>query len=354
LQWQNLIQTRGDAEAHKQAAEDSFYLGIQARTQGENEEALKYFADAANYAPQGAGPLYTREHWQTETQAAHLSLARTLADDGQIAPALDHAKAALGTSFDLAPAPPFPAFALDRAAVSMSTRERQVVFHLLAYPTMSEEARQAVAGVVDALNQTRAGSASLAAGASDFEVTLRVQFENARDMQNKLAKLHRAFPEREDWNLIRALIDVPAVEWDEETDTFTRTAHYLEEIDYASGQAPLQTKLNALSRTIGELESASPEDARAQLRLTLLKDVRLWWQRALSSPSVTFDLQAPDGTPQHWNLKLGDKTTLEYDNQAVRVEWYFIGAGGIILGLVFVLSLFFLIRSRRTRTQAAA
>jgi hypothetical protein len=348
-QWQNLIGTRLDSNARKQAAEDSFYLGMDARSRGDNEQALRYFADAANFSPKGAGPLYTSEHWASETKAAHLTLALALADDSQIAQALAQARAALGNDFSLAPAPPLPSFALDHADITTTATERQIVLHLITYPGVSDDARQAVADVAAALNKTGAGSTALAATENDYVLTLTIPFNTDRDLQNKLIKLARAFPEREDWNVIREVVDAPAVEWREQEDTFTQAVHFDEQVDMASGLAPLQSNLDALGNTIAALEKAAPDDRAAQLRLKLLRDAQQWWQHALAAGGASYELQLPDAPAQHWNVKLGDKTALTYDRQAIRTQWYFIGAAGALAFLLLLTFLAFLVRAIRRR-----
>jgi tetratricopeptide (TPR) repeat protein len=346
-EWQNLIGTRADPDARKHSAEDSFYLGIAARSRGENEQALTFFEDAAHFSPRGAGPLYTPEHWATEMQAVHIALARTAVEQDQVTTALAHARAAFGQDFDLAPAPPLPSFALSHALVVTTSAERRIVLYLLAYPGPSDQALQAVNEAVADLNQSGGGTAALVATDSDYGMMLTVPFNSDRDLENRLTRLARGFPEREDWNIIRAVVDPPAIEWTDQVDTFTHAIRYREDVDFATGETTLQSNLNDLSRTIGTLENSPAGDGRAQLRLALLRDAQQWWQRALTSGYATFVFQPADAPLRQWSIKLGEKRTLTFEDVQIRPEWYLIGALSGLSAFLLLLLLVGLIRSRR-------
>lgn len=353
-QWQDLIGTRADADARKQSAEDSFYLGISARSRGENEQALKFFQDAANFSPRGAGPLYTPQHFATEMQAVQIALARSAVEQGQITSALAHARAAYGRDFDLTPAPPLPSFALDRALVDTTTAERRIVLNLAAYPGPSDQARQAVDAVVAGLNQVGGGSAAQVATESDYGLLITVPFNSDRDLENRLTQLARGFPEREDWNVLRAVVESPAIKWSEQTDTFTHAMRYREEVDLASAQEPLQSNLNDLSKAIGTLETSPTQDDRAQLRLSLLRNAQEWWQSRLATGSATFVFEPADTPVRQWDVKLGDKQTLSYEDVQVRPEWYLIGGLSALAGLLLLVLIVGLVRSmRRGRAHKA-
>ncbi len=352
-QWQNLIGTRADAVGRKQSAEDSFYLGITARSRGENEQALKFFEDAANFSPRGAGPLYTPEHFATEMQAVQIALARAAEEQDQITTALAHARAAFGKEFDLTPAPPVPSFALDRALVDTTTAERRIVLNLAAYPGPSDQARQAVDAVVAGLNQTGGGSAAQVATESDYGLLITVPFNSDRDLENRLTRLARGFPDREDWDVVRAVVDSPAIAWSEQTDTFTHAMRYREEVDLASAQEPLQSNLNELSKAIGTLETAPAQDDRAQLRLGLLRDAQEWWQHRLATGSATFVFEPGDTPVRQWNIKLGEKQTLSYEDVVVRPEWYLIGGLSALAAFLLLVLVVGLVRSRRRRQVQA-
>ncbi|MGB8645703.1 MAG: hypothetical protein WCF84_10725 [Anaerolineae bacterium] len=343
-EWQNLIGTRFDADARKHAAENSFYLGVAARTSGDNAGALKYFADAANFSPRGAGPFYTREHWQNETQAAHVALAQAAVQAHDAISALNHARAAYGNDFNLDPAPPLPAFALDHATVRTGNNQRQIVLHLEVYPGASDDAKQALTQIVSAMNQTNAATANLAAGEGDYTITLAIPFSGDQDLVNRMRLLSKTFPEREDWNIIRAVLDTPGIEWSESQDTLTRVVHYREEIDLADAPAPLRTNLNQVSQLIGQLEKAAPQDTRSQLRLALVRDAQQWWQRALATGLVSVEVDPTLAPAKNWTVKVGERNTLAYDDSRTRPEVYIAGTALGIFALALLGGLLLLIR----------
>lgn len=349
-EWQSLLGSRADADARKNAAEDSFYLGLAASSRGDEEQALKYLQDATKYAPQGAGPLYTQEHWTTVMQGIRLGLARSAAEQGQTVAALTYARTAFGKDFDLAPAPAMPAFALDHADIVTTDLERRITLSLATYPAPSAEAQQAIDAVVAQLNRVGVGHAARVQTQSDYGLLLTVPFSSDRDLQNRLRSLANAFPDREDWAVVTAVLLSPSIKWNVVEETFTNAMQYQEGVDLASAQAPLRLDLNRVSNVIGQLESAAPTDTRAQLKLALLRDVQQWWQRVGTTGSATFMLQ-PAGAPAHqWTVKLGEKTTLTYEDSQVRKEWFVIAGLGALIATVLVgLMLFVVVNLRRRR-----
>jgi tetratricopeptide (TPR) repeat protein len=352
-EWQNLVGTRADADARKHCAEDSFYLAVAARSRGENDLALKLLQDAANFSPQGAGPLFTREHWATEWRAVQIALARAAEEQGQVITALTYARAAFGKDFDLAPSPPLPSFALEHAQIVTTSNERQITLSLLTYPGPSTDAQQAVDAVVATLSQIRTGTVARVEGGSDYGLMITVPFNSDRDLKNRLTALGRGFPEREDWTIMRAVVDSPTIEWGAKVDTFRSTMRYREDVDLASSESPLQEDLNKLSQTIGELEASPPGDDRAQLRLALLRDSQQWWQQAVTAGSASFLLQPSVGPARSWSVNLGEKTTLSYEDSEIRPEWYLIGGLGALFVFLLVLLLSMIVRSRTRRREPA-
>ncbi len=353
-EWTHLIGTRLDGDARKHAAEDSFYLGAAARTEGDNQGALKYLDDAAKFSPQGAGPLYTRDHWQTEAQAAHVALAQTAMQEHDVLTALSHARAAYGNDFNLDPAPALPGYALDHASIRLAGNAREILLHLDTYPASSSDAQAALDKLVSALNQTNAGTAELTTGAGDYTIRLSIPFNDAQDLTNRSRLLARAFPEREDWDIIRAVLDTPGIEWSEQEDTTTRTIHYREEMDLAEAPGPLKANLNQLSQLIGQLEQASAGDTRSQLRLAMLRDAQQWWQRALTMGTVSVQVEPALAPGKQWTVKVGERNTLSYDDSRTRPEAYIAGAALGIFGLALLIGIVFVVRHflRRKPTPA--
>lgn len=353
-EWKNLVGSRVDSDARKNAAEDSYYLGVAANSRGDGEQALRFFQDALKFAPQGAGPLFTQEHLTTEMQGVRLALARSAAEQGQIASALSYAHEALGKDFDFSPAPPIPSFALNHADIVTSDTERRITLSLVTYPSPSAAAQRAVDAVVTALNQVGVGSAARVQTQDDYGIQITVPVTSDRDLMNRLRSMANGFPDREDWAVVSTVLLSPSIQWSKGQDTFTDTMQYEESVDLASLQAPLKLDLNRVSNVIGELEAAAPNDSQAQLRLALLRDAQQWWLREGSTGTATFLFQ-PAGVPaRQWTVRVGEKTTLAYEDSQVRSEWFIIaGLGTLIFTLFVVLVLFIIISFRRRRPKPA-
>jgi tetratricopeptide (TPR) repeat protein len=348
-EWKSLIGTGADSQGRQHSAEDSFYLAIAARSRGDNEQALKYLKDAANFSPNGAGPLYTPEHLATEMKGVQLALARDAEDHGDVVTALNYAGEALGKDFGLSPSPPIPSFAMDQAEVVTTDSERLITFSVLAYPAASAAAQQAVDQVALALNKTGAGTAARVATQSDYGLAVTVPFSSDHDLASRLTRLAHAFPQREDWDIFSGVLYSPLIEWNERIDTFTDTTTYREEVDLSTAEQPMQSKLDQMSQAIGTLETAPAGDDAAQLRLALLRDSQQWWERAISASRATFLLQR-SGTPQRrWSVKLGDKSTLAYEDSEIRPEWYLIGGLSALLAVMLMALLLMVLRGRRGR-----
>lgn len=348
-EWQTLIGSRADADARLHSAEDSFYLGIEARSRGENDQALKFLQDASNFSPKGAGPLFTIAHWTTEMEAVRIALAKAAEAQGQIATALSLARSALGKDFDLSPSPPFPSFAVDHAEILTTNAERRITFSVSAYPGPSADAEHEMDSAVSALNKTGVGTAARVVTESNYGLMITVPFNSDKDLISRLGEMARGFPAREDWKIMGGIVNAPAIEWNQTVDTFTRKSSYREDVDLASTMAPIQTDLDKLSQTIGALESASPGDDRAQLRLALMKDSQQWWQRALATGSVDYLLERGGTNPGRWSVKIGEKTTLLYDDSELRPEWYLIGATSALIAVLLILLLAAFMRAFRRR-----
>lgn len=334
-QWKKLVSTSADANARKQLAEDSFYLGLDGKAREQYERAFQFFDDARKFAPNGAGPLYTREHWQNEIKTTHIAAAHSAAQAGDIPAALAHTRAAFGDQFDLSPALAPPAFALHRAMTTTSLDKREVVLRLVPYPTLSDAARQQVMDVAAAMNQTGAGTAELDQDASAYLYKLSIPFHDDGDLRNRLDRIAGALPKRADWAVIGAVLDPTLIEWSARDENLTRVLHYREQVDLAGGQAAIQEMLNRLSQEIGTLSSATGDASEAQLKLTLLSHAQEWWHKSMSALVLSYALDAGSGVARDWSVSVGTTRTLEYDTETVRPE--FLVIGGIAAGLVVVL-----------------
>lgn len=377
-QWQKLIGTSADAVARKQLAEDSFYLALYARGRGDYARALKLLDNARNFAPEGAGPLYTREHWANEVRMTHIAAARAALAEDDAAMALQHARAVWGEQFAAALLAQQPMFALTRVAVTTMSAdvpprtERKITLRLAPYPAPSEQAQQALLQVVATLNQTQAGVATLLQdatsdapsrtmplssgmpdGASSYHLTLTVPFSDDADLKAKLTTLAQALPKRADWALVQAALAPKQLEWTKTDSAFSRVVHYRERVDLGAGQQAVQEMLNESSRVLGELAAASPDDAEAQLKLALLTHAQQWWYKALSSLVLAYELKV-DGVTRTWSISLTTPRTLEYDAETMRPELYAVGAlGAAGIFLLVVLALLALTRRLTGRERSS-
>lgn len=340
-QWTKLISTAGDREARKQLGEDSFYLALDAYTRGEYERALKFLEDAHNFAPDGAGPLYERARLENQIKLTHIAAARAEIQKGSISKALLHVRAAYGDKYEPATNLPADALALNHAEVKTTPDRREIIFELAPYPAPSDATREAANQVVRALNQTGAGQAELATAANGYTLTLDIPFSNDADLRARLVKLAAAIPVRSDWALVRAALVPASLEFTTSNENFARRVRYREQVDMTPGQEAMQSTLNEMSATLGALSTASPDDQEAQLKLALLTDAQQWWYQQLGALTMDYELDVGSGVTRRWTISPATPRTLEYDADAIRGEFYVVGAivgVGILLVVVFGLA----------------
>lgn len=350
-QWQKLIGTTGDAAARKQLGEDSFYLALDSFSRGEFSQSLERLEDARNFAPDGAGPLYTGDRLENQIKLTHIGAAREDIANGAISNALVHVRAAYGDQFQPATNMPADALALNHARVKTTPNEREIVFKLIPYPAPSETVREAAEQVVTAMNQTGAGTAVLAADANGYVLTLKIPFNGDNDLRNRLVRLAAAIPTRSDWALVRAALVPAALEYATTDDVLARRVKYREQVDLGVGQQAMQSALNEMSATLGQLGAASPDDQEAQLKLALVDHARQWWYKQLGALTLDYELDAGSGVTRQWTISLGTPRTLEYETEVIRGEFYLIGGVvgvGLVLAIVFGLALF--TRSKKSRS----
>lgn len=347
-QWQKLIGTAGDADARKQLGEDSFYLALDAYTRGEYDRALKLLDDAKNFAPDGAGPLYTRERLDNQIKLTHIAAARAEINAGSISNALVHVRAAYGDSFQPATGLPANALALNHAQIKTGLQLRETIFNLIPYPAPSDAAFEEAAQVVTALNQTGAGQAELLSDANGYTITLKIPFASDSDLRTRLIKLGSAIPARSDWQLVRAALVPSLLEFSTGEDTFARTVHYREQVDLSAAQTEIQNTLNEMSASIGALSAASQEDQEAQLKLALLDHAQQWWYQQLGALTLDYELDAGNAATRRWTISLNTPRTLEYDAEVIRGEVYLIG-GAIGIGVLFLIVFTLALLTRRKR-----
>jgi hypothetical protein len=349
-QWQKLIGTAGDGEARKQLGEDSFYLALDAFTRGEYTRALEFLEDARNFAPDGAGPLYTLERLDNQIKLTHIAAARADIQANAISNALVHVRVAYGDTFQPATNLPADALALNHARIKTTLDEREIVFKLVPYPAPSEATQEAANQIVTALNQTKAGEAQLTADANGYTLTLKIPFAHDNDLRARLVRLASAVPARSDWALLRSALLPALLEFSISDDTFARRVQYREQVDLSAGQEALQNTLNEMSATLGQLATASPDDQEAQLKLALLNHAQQWWYKQLGALTLDYELDAGNGVTRQWTISPNTPRTLEYQAEVIRGEFYMIG-GAVGVGIVVVVVLVLAVLSRARRRK---
>lgn len=347
-QWQKLIGTAGDDAARRQLGEDSFYLALDAFSRGEYDRALKFLGDARSFAPDGAGPLYERARLENQIKLTHIAAARADIQNDAISNALLHVQAAYGDSFQPATNLPTNALALNNARVQLKPNAREIIFQLVPYPAPSDAITNETNQVVQALNETNAGRAELTANANGYTLALNIPFNDDNDLRARLVKLAAAMPARSDWALVRAALVPALLEFSVDDNTFARTVRYREEVDLSAGQAQMQNTLNEMSAAIGQLSAAARDDQEAQLKLALLEHAQQWWQKRFSALTLNYELDTGSGIVRQWTISPNMPRTLEYDAEAIRGEFYIVGAAaGIGILLVVVLALALLTRKKK-------
>lgn len=347
-QWQNLANTSAAADARRQLAEDSFYLALDAHSHGEYDRELKLLGDAQNYSPDGAGPLYTIDRLANQIKLTHIAAARDDLEADAIGNAMQHIRAVYGDSFEAEPTLPNNSVALIGWRVTTMLNERDITLSIVPYPTLSAGARDAVNQVVAALNQTSAAQVRFSEDANTYTLAFAIPFSSDADLRERLVKLAAALPTRTDWGLIRSALVPTELEFSSSEDTFTRRVNYRETIDLTAGRQAMQSVLNEMSATIGDLKSKSPDDPEAQLKIALLTHAQTWWFQELGGVELNYALDA-GGNSKTWTVNPGAPETLEYTTEVIRSEWYAIGAGaGIGIILLIVLAIVLIRRHKPT------
>lgn len=337
-QWQKLIGTTADGNARKQLGEDSFYLSLDAFSRGEYARALKLLEDARSFAPDGAGPLYTAARLENQIKLTHIGAARADIQDGAISNALTHVRAAYGEQFQPATNMPTDALALNHARIVTRPNEREIIFNLVPYPAPSDAVQEMTNQVVNALNQTGAGTATLAADTNGYTITLAIPYNDDNDLRTRLVRLAGAIPVRSDWALVRAALVPALLEYSTSDDALSRSVKYREQVDLGPGQQAMQNTLNETSETLAQLNAAPPDDQESQLKSALLEHAREWWYKQFGALTLDYELDAGSGVTRAWTVSPGAPRTLEYETEVIRGEFYIIGG---IVGVVVLLAIVF-------------
>ncbi|HEX7586782.1 MAG TPA: hypothetical protein VF478_00550, partial [Anaerolineae bacterium] len=278
-QWEPLA--AGDAAARKQAAEDYFYLGLDAQTRGAFADAAGYYDKAQSTLPAGAGPLFTLDHLAGQRRALNIAWARAFLDQADAPSARDKARAALGDKFIASFNPPL--FYVSQAQVSMSSNSRVMQFVLTPLAASSAELQNALSGATAALRTAGADVSFDTTG-----LTISVPFESRDELVVKLAVLAAALPDRTEWAVVHGILSPRAVEWEERDEVATHVTSYREEVDLSPACGAFAAQIDAGAKNLLALDSAAANDDEAQLKRALLKYAQDGWQSARAESRVTF------------------------------------------------------------------
>lgn len=318
-QWESLA---NDANARKQLAEDYFYLGLDAQTRRDFANAANYFDKARALTPNGAGPLFTVERLNAQTQALNLAWARALIEQNDAAAAAPKARVALGDPFMATFAPPL--FYVSKTQVTTSAHARAMLFTLAPYLSASELLSEA-SGVAAALRAAGA-DASIVADGSNIALSVNLAFLDRAELDAKLGALAAAVPNSADWSLVRAALSPDQLEWNEQDELFTHTTQYREAIDLSSACNAFNAQIDSITNNLAPLASAAPNDAAAQLKRALLQFAQKGWQSALSSGRVIYRAGANEA-----RVETCAAQTLVWSSSSWRIERVAIVVGVIEL-----------------------
>lgn len=354
-QWQALIGSRSDAEARRRLAEDSFFLAQEARKRGEYESALKLLDDARNYAPNGAGPLYTPDRMAAERKGARMAWARALAEQGDLAAALAQAREAAGSAFSIPAIPPLPTFVLTRAKMTTNSVERLIELRLVALPDGTPEADQAFQGIVVALQRANAATVTVSLAKTEHVISLRVPYGNPNELLGRLRVLSEALGDREDLATARAVLLPSALEMTTTEQNWSDLVHYRERLDFTNAQRVRQARLDALGQAMATLDKAKADDDAAQVQRAMVAYVRGWLQGAYAGGAAKVEFIAADNTRQEWTLNLSDARELASDHESLRLDVLlaFVAAGvALVVGLALLVFVFSRLVRRRPPAQS--
>ena len=345
-QWQNLVGTSMDAEAKRHLAEDNFYLGVDARVRQEYETSLKYFAAAHSSAPNGASPIFTADRLNAEIKTTYTAWARALAERGDIANALSKARDANGGNYVVAALPPLPTFAVTQAQVTTNLVERLITLRVVGWPEKAPETEEAFNNLVANLVRLNIAAIDSTANGNERVLTIRLPYSNAAELALKQQKLAQAFGDGEMWSTARALLLPTALQIENTRDAVTDHTRYREVLNLSGARA--QSRLEAMSRAIGDLDKAKNDDDAAQLQRALLKQANAWLRNASAGNVAKIEFITPDGARQEWTLTFSDTRELTLERTNLRPEVWFILGGIVMVVAVTGVGLLWVFKRRQT------
>lgn len=336
--WETLAS--GDASARRQLAEDYFYLALDAQTRGAFASAQKYFDQAASLAPNGAGPLFTPDRANAQKRAMNLTWGQQSLDKGDYATAIDRAQAAFGDAFIKSFRA--PNFTVTHAQVTTASENRTMVFTLTPFSSTSEEVKETANGVVTAARALGANG-SVASDNSNFILTVAVPYQNAAQLNSRLAALGKFLGSQTDWALVRAVMSPTELAWSENSQSIVGTTRYREGVDLAIACASFETQLQTISQVLAPLENAPPNDDEKQFKRGLLKSTQAAWQSAHAQGGVSYRAGSDEFTVEPCATRVIASSPFTIEP---------IGIALIGISVLVVIGLVLLLLSRRKRRPA--
>ncbi|MGE5262561.1 MAG: hypothetical protein ACM3S0_04200, partial [Acidobacteriota bacterium] len=331
-QWETLAST--DATARKQLAEDYFYLGLDAQTRSAFPDAQSYFDKAASLSPGGAGPLFTTDRATAQRRLLNIAWARSFLDKGDFSGATEKARLALGETFIRSFYP--PPFYVTFADVAMSPNSREMVFRLVPFASNTTELQNTLNGIVVPLSGLGVdpGIAPMP-DSSDLTLEITVRFSNQSELDQKLAAITQAIPDRPEWALVRAVLSPRALAWSAPGGWITNSSSYQEQVDLSPACGILEKQLESIAQTLKPLDSAPATDTESQLKRALLKNAQSGWQRSLAQGRVRYRAGSDE-----MNVDACAARTVSFSSSSLRIEFVVVLAvimGGLLgMGILYV------------------
>ena len=333
-QWEAL---QNDANARKQLAEDYFYLGLDAQTRNAYGDAAAYYDKANALAPNGAGPLFTPERLTAQRRALNLAWASALLDQNDTSMAMPKARAALGDKFMGTFTPPL--FYVTRAQVTTAAPARTMMFTLA--PLLRDETQNELSGVVSTLRAAHA-DANIASDDANILLTIAVPYQTPLQLRDQMRAFAQTLPDRAEWSLVRAALSPDDIDFEETDELLTHVTRYREGVDLSPACRAFTAQLDPLAQNLKPLESASTNDAEAQLKRALLRYAQRGWQSALANARATYRAGAAEDRVEPCAAK-----TLAWSSSVWRPERV-----ALIVGVVEVVGIAILIFRWRGKKRA--
>jgi hypothetical protein len=218
----------------------------------------------------------------------------------------------------------------------MSPNSREMVFRLVPFASNTAELQNTLNGIVVPLSGVGVdpGIAPMP-DSSDLTLDITVRFSNQSELDQKLAAITQAIPDRPEWALVRAVLSPRALAWSAPGGWITNSSSYQEQVDLSPACGILEKQLESIAQTLKPLDSAPATDTEAQLKRALLKNAQSGWQRSLAQGRVRYRAGSDE-----INVDACAARTVSFSSSSLRIEFVVVLAvimGGLLgLGILYV------------------